>query len=271
MYDYAFTLPEGFRAVAGTKYWVEIVAWQGLTPTYHWPPDWSLAYGTGGNGSHFRGIGGTGLIFQTISNDTAFSLVSHADGPGIVVTAPAPPPTVTSVAVNDGAPQRSRVTTLAVTFSEAVSFAGPAAGAFQVVRTGPGEPLGAVAVEAVPAGNTVALTFTAGGPVGLEAGSLPDGTYRLEIDAAKVIGAGGALDGDGDGTGGDGYATPATGPGCIHRLFGDADGDGDVDAVDFGAFRGAFGTGPSIFDADADGDTDAADFGGFRARFGMSV
>jgi hypothetical protein len=68
------------------------------------------------------------------------------------------------------------------------------------------------------------------------------------------------------------FATPGTGPGRIHRLFGDGDGDADVDATDFGAFRSAFGgTSNLAFDSDGDGDVDATDFGAFRARFGNSV
>ena len=57
----------------------------------------------------------------------------------------------------------------------------------------------------------------------------------------------------------------------FHRLFGDADGDRDVDISDFTAFRLAFGNGASIFDADGDGDTDVADFTAFRTRFGSML
>src|ERR1051325_7232255 len=60
MYDYTFTFPSAFQAAAGTKYWVQIEAYQGLTPQYYWPPDWSIARGIGGENSHFRRVGGTG-------------------------------------------------------------------------------------------------------------------------------------------------------------------------------------------------------------------
>ena len=87
---------------------------------------------------------------------------------------------------------------------------------------------------------------------------LRDGVYQLSIDASKVSGPGGQLDGDGNGTGGDNFQTPtgpATMPGRLHRLYGDNDGDGDVDATDFGAFRSAFGgTSNLAFDSDGDGD-----------------
>jgi hypothetical protein len=197
----------------------------------------------------------------------------QADIGAFEVQAAAAPPTVTGVQVNDGSPQRSRVTSLKVTFSEAVTFPGGINAAFQLNRLGPGGPTGTVNLSAVQAGNTVTITFLDGGAVPTEgAGSLIDGVYQLTIVAANVLGAGGNLDGDGNGTGGDNFQTPATGPGRLFRLFGDADGDGDVDAQDFGAFRAAFGgTSNLAFDFDGDGDVDAQDFGQFRARFGSSV
>ena len=74
-----------------------------------------------------------------------------------------------------------------------------------------------------------------------------------------------ALDGNGNGLPGDDYTAN------FHRLYGDADGDADVDITDFVAFRAAFGNGPSIFDNDNDGDTDNADFVAFRGRFGTTL
>ena len=47
----------------------------------------------------------------------------------------------------------------------------------------------------------------------------------------------------------------------LHRLFGDSDGDGDVGATDFAAFRQSFGSANSIFDFDNDGDVDSSDMG----------
>ena len=79
MYDYEYVLPSAFMAVAGTKYWLQIEASQGVTPIYMWPPDWGFASGTGGDGTHFRAItGGTaggGTLYQVISGDAAFTLV----------------------------------------------------------------------------------------------------------------------------------------------------------------------------------------------------
>jgi predicted outer membrane repeat protein len=183
-----------------------------------------------------------------------------------------PGPTVTAFTVNNGAAQRSRVTTFKVTFSEAVTFPSGIAAAFELSRTGPGGPTGLVNLSLVQSGNDVTITFLDGGAVATQFGSLQDGVYQLRIIAANTIGVGGPLDGDGNGAGGDDYLTPLTGPGRLHRLFGDNDGDADVDAQDFGAFRAAFGgTSNLAMDFDNDGDVDAQDFGQFRARFGSSV
>jgi hypothetical protein len=121
----------------------------------------------------------------------------------------------------------------------------------------------------VQAGNLVTITFLGGGAVPIDlAGSLIDGGYQLTIFASKVSGAGGQLNGGID------YLTPtapANDPNRVFRLFGDADGDGDVDAINFGQFRNAFGTADPTFDYDGDGDVDATDFSQFRQRFGATV
>lgn len=56
------------------------------------------------------------------------------------------------------------------------------------------------------------------------------------------------------------------------RLFGDSDGDGDVDALDRDAFRSAFGTSAGdlwYFDFNGDGNVDGRDNGQFNRRFGQ--
>lgn len=76
MYDYSYSLASPFQAVGGTKYWVQIEASQGLTPQYYWPPDWSIARGTGGDNSHFEKI--TGGNYRFMTGDAAFSLYAAA-------------------------------------------------------------------------------------------------------------------------------------------------------------------------------------------------
>jgi hypothetical protein len=175
------------------------------------------------------------------------------------------PPRIADVQINDGFAQRSRVTSLGVTFDQPVTFAANPAAAFQLTRQSDGASVG---LNSFVNDNTVTLTFT-GGP--LDFGSLADGRYTLSVDAAKVSNSNGLLDGDADGTAGGDYVLVGTPANGLFRLFGDADGDGDVDAQDFGAFRLALGTFSNVFSFDGGGAVDALDFGQFRRRFGAAV
>ncbi len=183
-------------------------------------------------------------------------------------------PTVSAVQVNDGSAQRSMVTSLKINFSEAVTFPSGINAAFQLNRTGPSSPTGSVSLSAVQLGNTVTITFVAGGSVGIDpAGSLRDGRYDLTVFASKVTSNGLALDGDGNGTGGDDFqqlGAPGTGPN-LYRLFGDENGDGTVATNDFIQFRLSLGGTNPIFDFDGDGAVAASDFIQFRLRFGGSI
>jgi hypothetical protein len=67
MYDYQYYLSTPFHVVAGTKYWIRIEASQNGIP------DWGIARGTGGDGTHFMFF--TGLArFATAPGDVAFTL-----------------------------------------------------------------------------------------------------------------------------------------------------------------------------------------------------
>jgi hypothetical protein len=221
------------------------------------------------------------------------------DGNDVTLTAPGsatPPPTVANLKIGDGTVQRSMVSSLTVTFSEAVTFTGPIANAFLLSRdsappAGPGTEQGGVTglvnLSAAQVGNVVTLTFNTSGsnPVNAVGGagnlSLPDGRYTLNIDASQVMGVGGKLDGNGDGTGGDNYvlasaAAPAQATN-IFRFFGDVTGDGAVSAADFNGnasivgFRQAFGGTDPRLDYNNDGSVAASDFTQFRFRFGGTV
>lgn len=89
MFDYKFVLPTTFQAVAGTRYWLQIEASQGIAPSTSWPPDWGLAYGSGGDNAHFVEIIGGSLAggnrYYSQQNDIAFSLVTSANASGVVV------------------------------------------------------------------------------------------------------------------------------------------------------------------------------------------
>jgi len=182
------------------------------------------------------------------------------------------PPRVANVIINNGDAQRSRVTQVRVDFDQLVTFTGSPEAAFQLKRQSDNAIVGLSAAVTNTTTTSVTLTFT--GAVS-EATSLADGRYTLTVLANQVANGPRQLDGNANGIAGDDYVLAAAGspPTGIFRLFGDADGDGDVDAADFGAFRAGFATpqAVAIFDADNDGDVDAADFGAFRMRFGSSV
>jgi hypothetical protein len=71
-----------------------------------------------------------------------------------------------------------------------------------------------------------------------------------------------------------GVAMAPTEPFKFHRLFGDSNGNGGVNALDYNAFRGAFGktTGQAgfgaAFDFDNSGSVNALDYNQFRSRSG---
>lgn len=213
---------------------------------------------------------------KTSIGGTSFT-VSYVGGDGNDVTLTAagvapPAAKVTSVIINDGVAQRSRVTKVRVNFDQPVTLANPSQ-AFVVVRQTPS--VGSVAVNAVVDGTGTFATLTfVGGLVDGLAGkfSLQDGRYTLTVLASEF--GGGGLDGNGDGTPGDDYvlnstpfvnpAMPATG---LFRLFGDANGNGRVEPEDFLAFRLAFLSNVDAFDFNGTGVVDAADFLRFRLNF----
>jgi subtilisin family serine protease/subtilisin-like proprotein convertase family protein len=181
------------------------------------------------------------------------------------------PPRIAAVQVNDGSAQRSRVNELFVYFDRAVTFAGSPASAFQLVRTGPGAPSGqpdglvplAVTTTTSAATQTVArLTFS--GAL-FQNGTLLDGSYQLRVVSGQVSENGQALDGDDNGLAGGDHLFN------FHRLFGDIDGNGAITAIDFNAFRLAYGGTSAFFDADGDGQVTATDFNLFRMRYGMTL
>lgn len=182
------------------------------------------------------------------------------------------PPVVSSLIINNGNVQRSLVTTIRVTFSQAVSFTPNATAAFSLTRQSDGA---AVTLNAIPdMSNTfVTLTFTGGA---VDFISLADGRYTLRAFSSSIFNGNGRLDGDGTGFGSncDDYIhVGTTDPGPkLFRLFGDSNGDAKVNSVDFAAFRSFFGLpGPSPFDFDNDLVTGSSDFNEFRKRFGLMI
>ena len=74
MYGYSFALPQSFQAVGGTKYWVQIEAFQSGDL-----PDWGITAGTGGDGFYFRRVGGSINVYQRVSGDAAFTVYGSAE------------------------------------------------------------------------------------------------------------------------------------------------------------------------------------------------
>lgn len=178
-------------------------------------------------------------------------------------------PIVTGVTINHGDAQRSMVWDIEVTFSIQVTLA---AGAFTLTRVGlpngvPGDnaAVGAISVSTqVVNGQTVA-TLTFGG-ANTTAGSLDDGNWTLTIDHTKVTATYGGTPMAAD------YTQTS-----IKRLFGDIDGDADVDLLDLNAFSGALFSvagDPNYvraFDYEGDGDIDLLDLNQFQSRLFATV
>jgi hypothetical protein len=181
-------------------------------------------------------------------------------------------PRVASTQINGGATQRSKVTTLSVTFDTVVTFASTAGAAFTLTRVGGGAVTFTATAATVGTGTVVTLNAFTGAET--NAGSLNDGRYTLTALASQITAGGQQLDGNGDGTAGDNFTLAPT---ALHRLYGDATGDARVDNADFFQFRTTFGVGTgntaylAFLDYDGNGLVDNVDFFQFRIRFGTSI
>jgi len=219
------------------------------------------------------GAGGQYLAVGDFNNDGAPDLIVASATNRIAVltnttTPVAAAATVSATAVNAGQTdlaQRSRVTSIQVTFNRVVTFTGATAAAFQLARIGGGQ-VGSFAASAQTVGGVTVVTLTGfqgAETVGATANnSLADGRYQLKVLSAQVAGG---LDGDGNGTAGDDYVlsgTAAAGTPKLFRFYGDGDGDGDVDGTDLSAYIPTlFNPGNYVakFDSDGDGDVDGTD------------
>ncbi|WP_372899684.1 hypothetical protein, partial [Stieleria sp.] len=180
------------------------------------------------------------------------------------------------LAIGDGSasPQHSRITKIDVAFDGLVDID---PGAFEVRKRDPegGVVATSFVVNTDPQGNSVAtLTFSGALTRGLDA-ALVDGNYQLTIDPSKVRRAGTSvtLDGNNDGLQGGDYSYGTLATDDFFALYGDSDGDRDVDGQDYGRFGLTFlkssgdpGFNPAM-DSDGDGDVDGQDYGRFGQRF----
>jgi hypothetical protein len=199
------------------------------------------------------------------------ALIADAQAEGVILGRPA---RVQSTVVNDGSAQRSRVTSLKVTFSNVVSFAGSTENAFTLTQTGGGTVQFSASASVIGGVTVVTLNnFTGSATDGF--GSLADGRFTLTALATQISANGQHLDGNGDGSPDDNYTFgDAQG---LFRFFGDVNGDQNVNGFDLGFFRNAFGTqvgDPNYFsymDYNGDGVINGFDLGQFRMRFGAML
>lgn len=192
----------------------------------------------------------------------------------------APLTVVQSTVINaglTGGNQRSMVKNLTVTFSGLVTIED---GAFVVTQQPSGTAVIVLVATTNVSGRTVAtLTFSG---TTTENGSLKDGNYRLALNGALIKDAlGYAIDADGDQLSGGsrlfGSGSTTTAVDKFFRLYGDYDGDRDVDNSDLLRFRTSQNriTSDALFlwfmDFDQDGDVDNSDLLRLRLRFGSRV
>ncbi len=175
-------------------------------------------------------------------------------------------PTVEFVQIGNGAAQRSVIRELTISFDKEVNVE---ADAFTLTKIGAdGGPVGSVTAAAANVlGRTlVRLSFDG---AHTQNDSLVDGHYQLQIDGSKIISDGVMLDG-------------GSGPGTAYvdeffRLFGDGNGNGIVELLDFAMFRRSFGTRAGddqfaiAFDSDHDNSIGLLDFANFRRNFGTAI
>jgi phosphodiesterase/alkaline phosphatase D-like protein len=158
-------------------------------------------------------------------------------------------PTVEGVRINDGSAQRSKVNQVTVTLNGVVAANSIAPGAFLLTRAEGGS-FGTVVKSVSVSGRQtlVTLGFTGSG-VGSD-GALPDGSYTVSIDRRKL-----PLDAVAD----------VTAIASFGTLFGDIDGDGQIDGseVAFSAHHNGAQVGDADYlwylDFDASGDINGKD------------
>jgi hypothetical protein len=189
-----------------------------------------------------------------------------ADTAAILIN-PSAPTTVSTVVVNLNATQRSRLTTIEVTFSapvNAATYTGPGAitltrtnsGPATVVQTGAKGANGRILVAPL-SGMVTTLTLTfdnadgSGVTDGVEHTSLADGRWQLAIPA-------------------NGYTSPLNGA-DIRRRFGEINNDLTVDGADLTILGNNFGTSFAPLDWDNNGTIDGSDLTQFGNRFGTTI
>jgi len=179
-------------------------------------------------------------------------------------------PLVTDYTVDDGNPQRSKVRSLTVQFSEPVTLS-PGAFTLALLNSGGSgtnnnaPDTDATSALGTPVSNDGGITWKipvlANTAFSDAFSSLQDGIYRLTVHANKV-------------TDSNLQQMPGDQSLTFHRLFGDINGNKTVNATDYNLFRAAFGKTTNdigynpYFDYNDNGNINAFDYNQFRGRFG---
>jgi VCBS repeat-containing protein len=221
------------------------------------PSHGALALNANGSFTYTPNLGYVGADSFTYTANDGVRNSAPATG-SLSVAAAAAAPGVKSVVINDGSAQRSMVRSVTVTFDSLVTLD---AGAFTLVRTGGGRPTLTTRVSQANGQTSVVLTFSG---TRTAYGSLGDGSWTLTVVAAKVHSAA-------DPT----LVMAANRVTQFHRLYGDSDGDRDVDATDKAAFSAALGktdaASLATFDYNTDGLINGTDQSQFNKRYGKRI
>jgi endoglucanase len=205
-------------------------------------------------------IDSTGMATPGSTPGTYTVTAALGSASGMAQLTAAAVPTVAGFQVNDGNAQRSMVDSLTVTFNEPVTLLSNAITLNMLSQTGRSPTPMTFTLNSPDGGTTWVLTFTDPSYIG---GSLPDGAYELIVSASGVTSAEGDL------------TMAADQDFEFIRLYGDFNGDGAVNSVDFGTFAAAFGhstnSGDWYLDYDNNGVINSVDFGSFAANFGHSM
>ncbi|MEO1524678.1 MAG: PQQ-dependent sugar dehydrogenase [Planctomycetota bacterium] len=185
-------------------------------------------------------------------------------------------PRVSDVTIRDGDPQRSIVDELIIQFDSIVQVNDANDDLVQITNRDTMEAINSeTIVESQEGKSQLRIRFQAGPSVEERNSSLPslaDGNYQLTLNASRVLIGGLTLDGDDDGAAGGDYLFGDQQVDQFFRLFGDLDGDRDVDGRDYGLLSTAIFTSAGDvgfderFDFDGDGDIDGRDYGQFGRR-----
>lgn len=222
------------------------------------------------------------ILFSGLTPNSSYRIKVVGEGRSVgeylLTATPLVVPKVASpVTVGDGTNQRSNAKSLTVSFDGIVEIANLNSGTFIVKQRGPSGGIVNTTATAAVINHRTIVTLTFSGQFAETSGSLKDGNYDLKIDASRISRNGLVLDGDRDGTAGGDFYFGADSSGSIQatdnffRMFGDSDGDRDVDDTDRDTFNLAFrkplNNFTAIFDFDGDLDVDGQDLSQFSRRF----